>query len=82
MRTVRIWSEEAAVGGDGGQDYPALTLTWRSSPGPCAQPDPAIVGGANTGSEHLQPGEDSTAEALLVPQKTEAGRFVPGTHVL
>lgn len=26
------------------------------------------------GSGHLQPGEESTAEALLAPQKTEAGR--------
>lgn len=88
VRTVRVWSEEAAVGGDGGQGS-VMELTWRSSPGPCAQPGPPEGPRSRdlSSGEELtralnacQPGEESTAEALLVPQKTEAGRFVPGTH--
>lgn len=36
VRTVRVWSEEAAVGRHGGR----RSVTWRRSPGPHAQPGP------------------------------------------
>lgn len=66
------------MGGDGGQGS-VRELTWRSLPGPCAQPGPP----EGPCSRDLSLGEELTwalNTSSLVPQKTKAGRFVPGTH--